>query len=174
MNDSLDEPRLPRPRPMPPHRRAARAELLARAITRRPWSWRRRTVVAVPLAGAVALGTIGAFAFVAHQEPAAQRNTIRCYSTSKWDDDGFYSEVAKAVPAGEVAGSAVIGDVLDACATLFRQGFLREGDSRLHEDTDGAATRPVPRLAACVLPSGQVAVFPNATCRQQELPDLAE
>ncbi|WP_242893047.1 hypothetical protein [Actinomadura litoris] len=174
MNEPRDETPLPPARPMPPRRRAARAELLTRAITRRPWSWRRRTAVAVPLVGAVALGTTGAFAFVAHKEPAAQRNIIRCYSTSKWDDNGFYSEVAKAVPAGEGVGSTAIGDVLDACATLFRQGFLREGEARLHDETDGAATRPVPRLAACVLPSGQVAVFPNATCRQQELPDLAD
>ncbi|WP_067806092.1 hypothetical protein [Actinomadura formosensis] len=174
MNDPMDETRIPRPRPMPPHRRAARTELLTRAVARRRWSWRRRLAIAMPLAGAVALGTTGAFAFVAHQEPAAQRHTIRCYSTGEWDNKSFYSEVAQAVPAGAGAGPADVNDVLDACATLFRQGFLREGDPRLHHETDGEPTRPTPRLAACVLPSGQVAVFPGTTCRQLKLSDLAE
>ncbi|TDB81359.1 hypothetical protein E1264_32830 [Actinomadura sp. KC216] len=164
---------MPEPRPMPLDRRTARAELLTRAVARRRRSWPRRLAVAMPLAGAVALGSTGALAFFAHDEPAAQRHTIRCYSTSEWNNKGFYSEVAQAGPVGTDAGPVEIGNVLDACATLFRQGFLREGDPRLHSDTDGEPTRPVPRLAACVLPSGQVAVFPSTTCQEQMLPALA-
>lgn len=172
MKDLTDDPRVPPPRPMPPHRRAARADLLTKTITRRR-SW-RRPLLALPVAAAVALGTTGAFTFFSSEEPAAQRHTVRCYSTGEWSNKGFYTEVSRARPGGAAPGAAEVGDVLDACATLFRQGFLREGDPRLHDETDGAATRPVPRLAACVLPSGQVAVFPGTTCRQQELSDLAK
>ncbi|GAA4972190.1 hypothetical protein [Actinoplanes utahensis] len=165
---------VPGARSMPAAQRARRKAALLNAIAPEPAPARRWRRLLAPVAGvAVVLATGGAVAYLADREPE-QREVIRCYGVAELSSDGF-TEMARAVPSGE-SGKQEFRDPVAACADLFRQGFLRAGDKQLHAETDPSAAHEVPPLSACVLKSGEIAVFPAAgeVCRALGLPRLAE
>lgn len=165
---------VPEDRSMPAARLAGRKAALLNAIAPEPAPARRWRWLLVPAAGAaVVLAGGGAVAYLADRE-SEQREVIRCYGVARLSSDGF-TELARAVPSGGSAKQEFRAPVA-ACADLFRQGFLRAGDEKLHPETDLSADHEVPPLSACVLRSGEIAVFPGGgeVCRTLGLSKLAE
>jgi hypothetical protein len=122
---------------------------------------RRRMVVAVVAAAVVGLGATAA-ATIAWQR-AGNRTEVRCFPAVVTDyDNPRYGDVLQIDT--DSAAAAV-----DICASLWRQDFLVSASPYLGDGSD--APQPVPPLVGCVLPGGEVGVFPTSqTCEQLGLP----
>lgn len=146
-------------------------------IVRRP-----RFLIVATLAG---LGISGASVAAAYTVLAPRAATVhdsaRCYSSVSSNTGSKFpgATVSAAQPTGgSPADSAATA--LGVCAGLWQRGFLTAAGfaaPNVALDSDGLppAIYPVPPLVACVLKSGQVAVFPGdaSSCGRLGLPTLA-
>jgi hypothetical protein len=122
---------------------------------------RRRRVVAVVAAAAVVLGATAA-ATIAWQR-ASNRTEVRCFPKVVTDyDNPVYGDTMQIDTDSASAA-------LDICSSLWSSDFLV---SAYPYTGDGShAPQQVPPLVACVLPNGEVGVFPTSqTCEQLGLP----
>lgn len=138
---------------------------------------RRRLALRLGIPVGVGLLAGGAVAatFLQASTPATLRNMVRCYSVGQLSTNTLqYTDTSMASSPGHPATdeSASAAAAVSACSGLWQNGFIRPGAIG---QGNSSAVRTVPRLVACVLPSGEAAVLPgNArTCRDLGLPDLA-
>jgi len=165
-----------------PQRRAEAEKKLLRELTASTASpsVRRRRVLVVGAFAAVALGGASAAAAytVLAPERATQRDSARCYTQVSSDTgDGFPgTTIAIAQEVGGPPKQDVPPEAVQVCAVLWRQGFLTEAGPTAPPDGGPPSDHPVPELVACVLPSGEAAVFPGdaQTCSELGLPSLGE
>ena len=119
-------------------------------------------VVAVVAAAAVGLGATAA-ATIAWQR-ASNRTEVRCFPAVVTDyDNPVYGDVTQIDSDSATAA-------LDICSSLWSQDYLVSTYPYLGDGTDAPRSRSHP-LVACVLPGGEVGVFPTTqTCEQLGLP----
>lgn len=166
-------------RRVPLHRAEAEKQLLREltaSIASQPVRHRRRVFVVGAFA---AVGLAGASAAAAYTvlapERATQRDSARCYTEVSSDTgDGFPGTTIAIAQSVEGPPPDVPPKALQVCADLWRQGLLT--NAPFPPDGQPPADRPVPELVACVLPSGQTAVFPGdaQTCSNLGFPLLSE
>ena len=122
---------------------------------------RRRRVVAVVAATAVVLGATAA-ATIAWQR-ATNRTEVRCFPKVVTDyDNPVYGDTMQIDTDSASAA-------LDICSSLWSSDFLVS--TYPYTGDGGQAPQQVPPLVACVLPNGEVGVFPTSqTCEQLGLP----
>ena len=150
---------------------------------------RRRRWIGATAGIAVLVAGVGtAAAWVGRTEPTV-RDSARCFAiaTTQFDDfdasDGAFFDVtylSDPVPGVEGNPSDQTAEhAVEVCAHTWRIGgiattkpYQRDLDP-WYVDFEGPepATHPVPDLVACVLPDGQVGVFPNTDCGALGLPD---
>ena len=134
------------------------------------------------------MGVGTAAAWVGRAEPTV-RDTARCFAiaTTEFDDfdasDGaFFDLTYLSDPVPGVEGNSTdqtAEHALEVCAMSWRIGgiaatkpYQRDLDP-WYVDFEGPEppTYPVPDLVACVIPTGQVGVFPDTDCAALGLPD---
>jgi hypothetical protein len=134
------------------------------------------------------VGAGTAAAWVGRAEPTV-RDTARCFAiaTTEFDDfdasDGAFFDVtylSDPVPGVEGNPSDQTAEhALEVCAHTWRIGGIA-ATKPYHRDLDPwyvdfegpePATYPVPNLVACVIPTGQVGVFPDTDCADLGLPE---
>lgn len=157
--------------------RAREGRRLAGPVPRRLGSLGARGVVAgLVVAGALAGGGVAAAVLLSPQRPTVL-DEARCYSEPSTDFSTSFpgTSVSVAGPAGATGTTVDVPDqAVGACAAVWRQGLLVYGAPGVVQG-DGVPDHPVPALTACVLPSGEAAVFPGGpkTCRSLGLPPMA-
>lgn len=175
------------PGPCVPASRADADKRLLRQVVTSPGARapgpRRRALTIIALAVVGVTGATAAAAYtVLGPERATTRDSARCYSKVSSDTgDGFPgTTLAVAAAQGQSAGDTP-PVALEACANLWRRAFLTpQGfaapDVKNGPDGQPPEIGPAPPLVACVLHSGQAAVYPGtqAVCEQLGLPLLAE
>jgi hypothetical protein len=146
-----DETRIPAQRDLPPGRLQQRKEHLVSEVSmwNRTARRRRRRLVLVLVPAVVAVLAVTGFTTYALTREPTHLESVGCYETAEFD--------------GNIAVINADGrDPTAICAELWRQGDMGPG--------------PAPeRLAACVLETGAVGVFPSSgagTCEQLGLADL--
>jgi hypothetical protein len=116
------------------------------------------------------------------------RDIARCFAiaTTQFDDfdksgEAFSDIVYLSDPVPGVEGNPTeqtAEHALEVCAQSWRIGGIAATKPHLRDldpwyvDFEGPkpATYPVPELVACVLPTGQVGVFPNTDCAALGIP----
>lgn len=157
-------------RPVPASRAAADKRLLRLLVSSQAASpLRRRRLLVV--GALVAVGLTGGTAAAAYStlapQHAPQRNSARCYATVSRDTgDGFPGTTVGIAAPKQGARPQVPPLALQTCAELWQRGFLTPAGFKapsgpLGPDGLPPANHRVPALVACVLHSGQVAVFPG-------------
>lgn len=135
------------------------------ALPSRQQTSRRRARIAgrasliVSVAAVIAGGAGLAAAYVAVQAPT-QTDTVRCFAVATTDYESDELGIDAAVAGGEGGTSA--DAAIDLCAAEWAMGALSETPPYLAPAVPGGVPAPVPDLAACVLPSGGVGVFPGS------------
>ena len=158
---------------LPTQRRVAARRFLETTVAQWPDRQRRKRRFAVAGAGvAVVLCTsAGAFAYVQQSQPVTNKGEARCYTVASLaGGDHFHGTTIAA--AGKPGSTTQVNQAVSVCAALWRQGFLVPGAATVGSPRSGTADRPVPPLAACVMPDGTAAVFPgdSRTCARLGLP----
>lgn len=152
--------------------RSGDGSVLQRTVRRiSPRRMRRGLVAAITAVGVIGGGAAAA-AVLARSGTVTDRSVARCYSVANLAGGRHYSgsDVASAGPAVSASASQ---SALDACAVLWRNGFLVPGAPHaLHLPGGVLPQHPVPPLVVCVLPSGEAGVFPgnSSTCERLGLP----
>lgn len=160
----------------------------APAILNRGRRRRRGWIGATAGVAVLVVGVGSAAAWVGRTEPTV-RDTARCFAlaTSEFDDfdasgGAFFDVTYLSDPVPGVEGNPTdqtAEHALESCAYAWEIGgiaatkpYQRDLDP-WYVDFDGPkpATHPVPDLVACVLPTGQVGVFPDTDCAALDLPD---
>ena len=149
---------------------------------------RRGWITATAGIAVVAVGVGTAAAWVGRAEPTV-RDTARCFaiSTTEFDDfdasDGaFFDLTYLSDPVPGVEGNSTdqtAEHALEVCAMSWRIGgtaatkpYQRDLDPwYVAFEGPEPPTYPVPDLVACVIPTGQVGVFPDTDCAALGLPD---
>ena len=146
-----DEPRIPAQRDLPPGGLQLRKEHLVREVAmweRAAQRRRRRLALVLVPAVLVVLAVTGFTTYALTREPS-HLESVGCFETAELDGN-------IAIVNADGRGPTAI------CAELWRQGDMGPG--------------PAPKsLAACVLETGAVGVFPSSrkdTCEQLGLADL--
>lgn len=139
---------------------------------------RRRVVVGVWLAGALAAsGAAAAASWVTSRAPAEVWG-VRCYATA---DVGSLDDETTFSTASDVDLDTSAGQALDICRASWQDELLSPRPPYLlavdpkkigTPNHPGKGTVPA-SLVACVLPNGIVGVFPIATCSELGLPASA-
>jgi hypothetical protein len=148
-----DETRIPAQRDLPPGRLQLRKEHLVREVTiwERDAQRRRRRLAVVLVPAVLAVLAVTGFTTYAFTREPTHLESVGCYETAELDGN------IAVVNADGRAPTAV-------CAELWRQGDM------------GPGLGPAPEnLAACVLETGAVGVFPSSgkdTCEQLGLADV--
>jgi hypothetical protein len=146
-----DEPRIPAQRDLPPGRLQLQKEHLVGELTmwERAAQRRRRRLALVLVPAVLALLAVTGFTTYALTREPSHLESVGCFETAELDGN-------IAVVNADGRGPTAI------CAELWRQGDMGAG--------------PAPKsLAACVLETGAVGVFPSSgkdTCEQLGLADL--
>lgn len=128
----------------------------------------RRTGVIVLAAVGVFGASLGTAAALGVFTSPTDMDIALCYATANLNEPGNHTEFSVAIADGEnphVHNAANLA--LEICAEAWRQGRLSITEPHVREPVHAVTVeRPVPQLIACVLPSGQVGVFPGseATC----------
>jgi hypothetical protein len=150
---------------------------------------RRRGWITATAGIAVLVAGVGtAAAWVGRAEPTV-RDSARCFAiaTTEFDDfnasdEAFLDITCLSDPVPGVEGNPTdqtADQALEVCAHTWRIGgiastkpYQRDLDP-WYVDFEGPEppTYPVPDLVACVLPDGQVGVFPNTDCSALALPE---
>jgi len=149
----------PDPAPKPHTPRARRLIWLGAAIT--------------VLAGAGA-GTAAALGLFA--APPTDRGIAHCYTTADLNDPNNHTDFAVMQTPSDTAPSLhdAAASALDICRGGWLQGRFSATDPKIVRTPQAPPWNyPVPPLVACVLPSGQVGVFPgpSETCGNLSLPN---
>ena len=140
----------------------------------------RRRRAAVIAAGALLIAGTGvgtAAAFGAFSAKPTDRSTAYCYGTAQLTDDPA-ARIEFAVAGNDPNGTP--GDAaaaaLDICAAYWRAGVLDGSGPPRTDVVPGTGDALVPDLVACVLPTGQLAVFPGdrLTCARLGVADAIE
>lgn len=138
---------------------------------------RRRRRLAILACAVVGIGGVGvgtAAAFGVFSAPPTDRNMGHCYATADLSDPHNHSDFMVALPPGEAQTTLndAASQAMDICTGAWMQGMLSTTDPKLREPQPPPWNRPVPPLIVCVLPSGQVGVFPGdkTTCARLGLP----
>jgi hypothetical protein len=146
-----DETRIPAQRDLPPGRLQLRKEHLVREVTvwERAAQRRRRRLALVLVPAVLAVLAVTGFTTYALTREPSHLESVGCFETAELD--------------GSIAIVNADGrDPTAICAELWRQGDMGPG--------------PAPgSLAACVLETGELGVFPSSgkdTCEQMGLADL--
>ena len=176
----IDITDVPDGRPIPDARRAADQAMLRAVVVAEPAHTPRRThrvaIVSVVVGlCVVAAGGAAAASILFTAKPATDRTTGRCYSTisSNFGDDFPGTSMANAARPGGTAPE-LPPVAIENCAAVWRAGAMTTPGS--HPSPNVAGEYPVPPLAACVLPSGEAAVFPGppSTCASLGLSALQD
>lgn len=127
---------------------------------------RRRRVATIVVSGAMVLSAAGvgtAAALGAFAQAPTDRLVAHCYANLKLDDPGNHNDiliVGKLVAGHESSDLLdVSASAIDICGDQWREGQLHTTEPVVRPPE--FASNPVPDLVACVLPSGQVGVFPG-------------
>lgn len=139
----------------------------------------RLVVAGCVRAGILTGGAATAAALLSTRQPTVL-DLARCYSEPSANFassfPGTSITTATAVGGSSTSRLDVPDQALQICASLWRQGFLVYGAAGIARPpaVPTTANDPVPTLVACVLPSGEAAVFPGAagTCRSLNLPSM--
>lgn len=136
---------------------------------------RRKYVVGGAAAvAALMLGGGVAAAWVQSLKPTAPA-MVHCFAVATQtpgEDPGLFQPVAL---LADENGTLMTPE--NACAGYWRAGLLSQEPPHVRTDPDGGALegrRSVPQMVSCVLPEGNVGVFPNARCIDLRLPDVAK
>lgn len=167
---------------------AEQAAIAASPIRNGGHGRRRGWITATAGIAVVVVGVGTAAAWVGRAEPTV-RDSARCFAiaTTEFDDfdasDGAFFDItylSDPVPGVEGNPSDQTAEhALEVCAHTWRIGgitatkpYQRDLDP-WYVDFEGPEppTYPVPNLVACVLPDGQVGVFPNTDCAALGLPE---
>lgn len=168
--------------PVPRRRREADTALLAelvRSSSTVPAARRHRVhlprrvlFIGGLLAGLLAGGGVAAAVVALQPQAPAVRDIARCYSEVSTDFSTSFpgTEVAIATQPGGTQSTDVPSQVVSLCGAIWRVGFPSHGSTSVSTGQNN----PVPALVACVLPSGEAAVFPgdSSTCAKLGLPDM--
>ena len=169
---------VPDARKLPAARREADVRMLSALIrseaapaARR--STRRVAVLSVGTFAVLAVGGAAAARTLLPPRTAQLQDQGRCYSaiSSNFGDDFPGTTISNAATQAQAA-PAVPPTIIDDCAAAWRIGVLKLDDP--HVGAQPSGDYPVPPLVACVLPSGEAAVFPGppTTCGDLGLPSL--
>jgi hypothetical protein len=179
----IDLKNVPELRPLPRSRRDADEALLRSTVRSTPAARPRRRLLAVASVGAgtvLVVGGVAAAGSLLSARSADVHDSARCYSAVSSDfGDGFPgTTVALAATPGHPAAD-VPSQVLDLCSSVWAAGLLGPDGGQVSAAKDQKSGTlptdgPVPALAACVLPSGEAAVFPGPpdTCASLGLAPL--
>jgi hypothetical protein len=146
---------------LPARRRDAARRQLEELVARSPRPRRRRRPVMIAVIAAVIV-LISVAAGVIASAPVTDKTMARCFSVANpYAGAAYYTTVHD---AGKPGTKAHVRNAHDACAALFRIGFLRPG--RRIARPSRRPNYPVPRLAVCVWHHGEAVVFPGppGTC----------
>ncbi|MFE9500765.1 hypothetical protein [Streptomyces collinus] len=157
------------------------------AVPAPPRHSRRRLVFAVPTTLiALAGGAIAATTLIG-SSPASETNSVRCYSAAALSAQYSRTSVAETTSGTSTADiSATVAAALNACAGLWEASLVQSGKAGTPTVQPGEPlTIPpatpgqgkVPHLRACVLESGEAAVFPGTDrnlCQNLGLAQLAD
>jgi len=164
---------VPDARKLPAARREADVRMLSALIRSEAAPGARRSTrrVAVLSVGTVAVLTVGGAAAARTLLPpssAKVQDLGRCYSTisTNFGDDFPGTSISNAASRDEAA-PAVPPNIVDDCAAAWRIGVLKLNDP--HVGAQPSGDYPVPPLVACVLPSGEAAVFPGPATTSGDL-----
>ena len=165
----------PPPRQLPAARKAADRAQLRRLPVAEPGAPRRRKAwfTGLSVAALVVAGGATATALITlDPQPATVHDSARCYSEASQDFSGDFPGVAVGLVVDDGTPERTDERARDLCALQWRIGVLPDNPMA----TPGAARLPVPDLVTCVLPDGQVGVFPGAPplCDQLGLAPLLE
>lgn len=176
----IDLTRVPETRPVPGTRWAADQAMLRSVVCADPRTAPRRTrrlAVVSLVAGlcVITAGGVAAAGALLTARPATDQVTGRCYSTisSNFGDDFPGTSMANAATPEGAAPDLPPVAIVD-CAAAWRAGALKAPGT--HPSPNAAGIYAVPPLAACVLPSGEAAVFPGppSTCESLGLAALRD
>jgi hypothetical protein len=141
-------------------------------------SRRRLTYLAIPgvllvLAGGALDGTT----LLGSSPASPPNNSVRCYSAAELSSEYTTAVLLAPLPQGGTEPiTAKVASTISTCAGLWADGFIEPGQiTRPTAATPGQGT--VPPLTACVLDSGEAAVFAGSGprfCQSLGLPDLAD
>jgi hypothetical protein len=153
------------------------AALAGQVAPKRRFRTRKAAIIvaaAVTLSGGIGVGTaaaLGAFS----SEPPTDRRVAYCYVTDALSGHGNREDIGVATSTGgrnpslrDAATSA-----LDICRGGWQQGRYSSTDGTISLNPKPPPWNyPVPPLVPCVLPSGEVGVFPgtDVVCQQLGLP----
>jgi hypothetical protein len=151
-------------------REAARLQL-EQLVVRSATSRRRAKplVIAVGVALVMLSGGAASFAVVTYQ-PVTSLTHARCYTVARVG--GSYATVGV---AGRAGSKAQANSALEMCSSLFRQGWLRLGATRVVPVAHGGRRHRVPPLGVCAMAGEVIAVFPGGpgSCAELGLPAAA-
>jgi hypothetical protein len=174
---------------VPPQRRAADKMLLAEVMaepnspkqrsTPRLHLTRRAILVVSLVGGIITAGGVAAAVVTLRPQNPSVRDTARCYSKVSTNfsssfpggEVGIAQQLNPATNASVPTNTDVPSQVISLCATMWSWGFSKPGIGAPRTSENN----PVPSLVACVLPSGEAAVFPGnaATCTKLGLPVMS-
>lgn len=144
----------------------------------RPRGHRRRrlAIIACGVVCAAGVGVGTAAAFGAFSAPPTDRSVAYCFTTADLHDPTNHEDVTVALPPGQkkLTEHDAAASAIEICADAWKQGRYSATDPKITIPPKPLPwTYPVPPLVACILPSGQVAVFPGteATCTTLGLPE---
>lgn len=133
---------------------------------------RRRSMVIAMAAGTIALAGVGtAAALGVFSAPPSDRTVAYCYGSTDLSQ-GPANRFEFAVVDESGTGDAAVRGI-EICSSYWRSGMLPAGPGQDPGGSgNGEPARPVPPLTACVMTTGQLAVFPGnpATCGELGLP----
>ncbi|HEY3737774.1 MAG TPA: hypothetical protein VGL26_10050 [Jatrophihabitans sp.] len=140
---------------------------------------RRRTVliatVAAVLAAGVGVGSAAA-AGAFRSAPPTDRRIAHCYTTASLTDPHNHEDFTVASDGTNPSLPDAASHAMDICTGGWLQGRYSSTDPKVLLDPKPAPWNyPLPHLIACVLPSGEVGVFPGTvtTCTELGL-DVAQ
>lgn len=138
-----------------------------------PRRWRKWAIVMTVAVGfsGVGLGTAAAFGLFSSP---TDRRIANCYTTADLHDPTNREDFSVATsPNEDPTLHDAAASALDICAGGWQQGRFSTTDPMISLDPKPPPWNyPIPRLVACVLPSGAVGVFPgdDTTCTRLGLP----
>lgn len=141
----------------------------------RRWRWKRWTIVLAAVVGVSGAG-FGTAAALGAFTPPTDRRTATCFTTMDLHDPTNREDFAVATSPDDANPSLrdAAASALNICAGGWKQGRFSTSDPKISLDPKSAPWNyPVPPLVACVLPNGEVGVFPGdaPTCASLRLPN---
>lgn len=113
------------------------------------------------LAAAVAAVTTAA-SLGAFSAPVRNHDTAHCYTTadlSRSDNHNDFGVAVSGDDARQVGDAAA--QAMDICSSEWAKGRFSTTTPTFPNYANGPAVHPVPKLTACVLSNGEVAIFPG-------------